>query len=107
MTSQRFGITVLVFWVIAILAYLSARGRAESPRYEADFRIAIESGYSATKDGVQFIALQRIDSKEIDRAVLSIDADLPLAKHLAKVAGSRVRITVEAVDAPELQRLVR
>lgn len=96
---------MLVFWIVAVLAYLSAR--AESPRYQADFRIAIEDGYSSTKDGVQFIALQRIDSKEIDRATLAIDADLPLGKYLAANSSKRLRITVEVVDPPVLEELKR
>lgn len=104
--SQRIRITVFVFWIVFVLALVSAM-RAESPRYQADFRIAFEDGYSSTKDGVQFIALQRIDSKEIDRAVLSIDADLPLAKALIALKSGKVRITVEAVPQPEMQRLVR
>lgn len=105
MVSQRFRITILVFWIVAVLAYLSAR--AQSQAYVGDFRVAFESGYSNTVDGIQFIALQRIDSKETDRAVLSIDANLPLARYLAANKDKRVRITVEAVEVTEPQRLVR
>ena len=107
MVSQRYRITLLVFWIVFVLALISAIGRAESPRYQADFRVAFEPGYAHTADGIQFIALQRIDSKETDRAVLSIDANLPLAVALKALKDTRVRITIEAVEVTELQRLVR
>jgi hypothetical protein len=106
--AQRVSITVMVFWVVALLAYVShAQSGPEPTHYVGDFRIAVEEGYSSTKDGVQFYSLQRIGSSEIDRAVLSIDASLPLAKYLHAAATRRVRITVEAVPATELQRLAR
>lgn len=105
--SQRYRITLLVFWIVFVLSLISAIGRAESPRYQGDFRVAFEPGYANTTDGIQFIALQRIDSKEIDRAVLSIDADLPLAVALKALKDTRVRITIESVEGTELQRLVR
>jgi hypothetical protein len=105
--SQRYRITLFVFWIIFVLACISAIGRAESPRYVGDFRIAFEPGYSNTADGVQFIALQRIDSKAIDRAVLSIDADLPLAVALKALKDKRIRITVDAVEPPVLGELKR
>jgi hypothetical protein len=108
MVGQRVRITVLVFWIVALLAYVSyAQSGMDPTQYVGDFRIAVEEGYSATKDGVQFYSLQRIGSSEIDRAVLSIDANLPLAKYLHAAAARRVRITVEAVPATELQRLAR
>lgn len=107
MVSQRYRITLLVFWIIFVLACISAIGRAESPRYQGDFRVAFEPGYANTSDGIQFIALQRIDSKEIDRAVLSIDADLPLARYLAANKDKRLRLTVEAVETSALQELKR
>jgi hypothetical protein len=99
---QRLRITLLVFWIVALLAYVSSAHSGQDPtHYQADFRIAVEEGYSATKDGVQFYSLQRIGSTEIDRAVLSIDASLPLAKYLHAAAARRVRITVEAVPTTE------
>ena len=110
MSDQRLRITVLVFWLVAVLAYVSYAQNGSDPSqpgYVGDFRIAVEPGYSNTADGIQFIALQRIESKEIDRAVLSIDADLPLAKYLLAAKAGRVRITIAQVQPTELQKLVR
>jgi hypothetical protein len=106
--GQRLRITVLVFWLVALIGYVSyAQSGQDQAPYVGDFRIAVEEGYNGGTDGVRFYSLQRIGSSEIDRAVLSIDASLPLAKYLHAATARRVRITVEAVPIPDPQRLVR
>jgi hypothetical protein len=78
---------------------------AEQDVYSAHFAVTVEPGYGNGKtDGIQYFALQRIESREIDTASLAIDADLPLAKHLKTLVGQRVRITVADAGLRTLER---
>ena len=92
-------------WMSAFLI-IGFTARQDTPKpFQADYAIAVEKGYGSKNDGIQFVSFQRIQSRDIDRAVLSVDADLPLFKALE--GKKRVRITIEDVPAPELKTLIR
>jgi hypothetical protein len=96
-------------WLLALVA-LAAGMQAPSsttPLYQAEFMVAQEAPYNNGTGGIQFFALQRIGVTTIDQATCSIDADLPLAQALRDAKGQRVRVTIELVRPPALQRLVR
>jgi hypothetical protein len=93
---------------LGVLAFALGWWSAQPPEtevYSATFLIRAEDGYgNGKKDGIQYFALQRMDSNEIDSATLAIDADLPLAKHMSALSGNRVRLTLADAGLRTLQR---
>lgn len=71
------------------------------PALSAFYVVAEEDQYGT---GIRFFALQRVESKAIDRAVCSIDADLPLAQVLSALKGVRIRLTIEDARVQKLER---
>lgn len=83
-----------------VLGWWSAQP-AETDVYSGHFLVKEEQQYGP---GIQFFALQRIESKDVDRAVCSIDGSLPLAKALHGLNGQRVRITLADAGLRTLER---
>lgn len=72
--------------------------------FRGEFMVVEEQQYGR---GIQFFALQRVDEATVDRAVCSLDGDLPLAKSLSDLSGKRVRLVLEDASRTTLQRLER
>lgn len=98
MTLTRSAIISGSLLLSLLAGYAFARTEAYVDAYRGTFKVIVESGYNGGTDGIRFFALQRIDSKDVDRATLAIDADLPLGKAMLAVQGEKVRITIERVD---------
>lgn len=91
--------------LLSLLAgYAFAKVEDTALVYTGSFMVIQETPYGGASDGIQFFGLQRIQSKEPDRAMCSVDSDLPLAKAFKAVQGERVRITIEKVELKELVR---
>lgn len=108
------------FWLITIAAALAAVigppshaqppaesswGRGEIPRVVGmtgdAFVIRVRQQDTVDFDGLLFFELE---VKPVGRVTVIADGDLPLAKALQKVAGKRVRLTLEAFERHTLER---
>ena len=99
-------LTCAVLW-LAFLAVEAREHPTDPPVFSDEFVVVQEApyGYGAPNDGIQFFALQRLRSRAVDRAVLSIDANLPLADVLRRAKNGKIRITIDAAQEPqELKR---